>query len=190
MLLSYLNTEKDLTRKKGFYLAFIFLIGLTISYSALGLIGFFAANIAQIGVYLYYIIGIAMVLFGLHFSEIIKLKLPTGSSRFDNFRKIYLRYRGGTGTFIMGLVFGLLICPCCLPGLLGIFALTFAKGKLVYGASLVFIYTIGHGIPLLIIGTSAGAIRKFEKIQRWSSYINLVSGILMVIVGLLFIWIA
>lgn len=190
MLLSYLGTEENLNRKKGFFLAFIFLIGLTISYSAMGSIGFLAANQVQMGVYLYYIIGIAIILLGLHFAEIIKLRLPTSSSRLDNFRKLYLKYRGGTGTFIMGLVFGLLVCPCCLPGLLGIFALTFAKGKLVYGASLVFVYTLGHGIPLLLVGVSAGAIRKFERLQTWSSYINLVSGTLMVIIGLLFVWIA
>jgi cytochrome c-type biogenesis protein len=186
--LGYLGSEELVSKVRGFCLAFILLLGLTVSYSSLGLVGFIANNIIDIGTGLYYLVGIVMVLMGLHFAEIIRLRIPV-PSRLYSLKQYYSSHRGPIGSFMLGIIFGLMLCPCCLPGLLAIFAYTFAEGKLLYGITLVFAYTLGHGIPLLLVGLFASTIQMMKALQRWRAHINLATGTLMILAGLLFLWI-
>ncbi len=185
--IGYVGSEQEMTKTKGFALSFLLLIGLTVSYSSLGLVSFLANNVINIGIGLYYAVGILMVLMGLHFAEIIRVRIPT-PNKLRELKDYYSKYRGPAGSLMLGGVFGFMLCPCCLPGLLAIFALTFAKGQLAYGALLVFSYTLGHGIPLLAVGIFTGAIKVMTAIQRWRDHVNLATGTLMVIAGLLFLW--
>ena len=175
-LLGYTGSAKGVTKVWGFFLAFMFLVGLVISYTILGTVGFVAVNAVEIGNALYYFAGAVVIIMGLHFTGIVQIRLR--------------KFSGPAATVSMGLVFGLMLCPCCIPGLLTIFTFTFAQGKLAYGISLVFAYTIGHGIPLLLVGMFAGAIRTFKKLQVYSEYINLGLGTIMIVVGVFLIWIA
>ncbi len=189
VLLGHVAKEKDVDYTKGFFISFIFLIGLTIAYGLFGVFGFLTTNINIISNNIYYIVGIVAIIMGLHFAGIIDIKLPTSSDRFRGFRNLYNRYRGPGGGFIMGFTFGLLLCPCCIPGLLFIISFTFIKGNFLFGIVLLFIYVIGHGIPLLIVGTFSGAITGLKRIQKYSTYVNLIVGTLIFLAGLLFLWI-
>lgn len=186
-LMGYIGSEERLTKTRGFLLAFLMLIGIAISYSSLGLVGYIAANIAKIGAGLYYFVGFMAVLMGLHFAGVLRFRIPV-PGRLRSLKEKYAHYRGPTGSFMLGIVFGLMLCPCCLPGLLTIFALTFAKGQLLYGMLLVFAFTLGHGLPLLAVGLFAGAIKVFAGIQRWQEHISLANGTLMIIAGLVMLW--
>lgn len=187
-IIGYVGSEEHMTRGKGFSLAFVSLLGLTLSYISLGLVSFIASNIINIGTNLYIVIGIVMVLMGLHFAGLVRITIPT-FGKLRELKSRYSKYRGPTGSFLLGAVFGLMMCPCCLPGLVAIFGLTFAKGSVLYGALLVFVYTLGHGIPILVVGTLTGEAKVLTAARRWSEHVNLLTGTLMIIVGLLFIWI-
>lgn len=187
-LIGYVGSEENMSRGKGFYLAFISLIGLTVSYASLGLVSFIASNIIKIGTNLYIFIGIVMVLMGLHFAGLVRISIPT-SGKLRELKNRYSKYRGPVGSFLLGAVFGLMMCPCCLPGLVAIFGLTFAQGDILYGTLLVFSYTLGHGIPILVVGTLTGEAKVLTTARRWSEHVNLLTGTLMIIVGLLFVWV-
>lgn len=185
--MGYVGSEERLTKSRGLFLAFVMLVGITISYSSLGLVGFVAANISSIGESLYYLVGLLAVLLGLHHAGVVRLRIPT-PGRLRALKEKYAHYRGPTGSLMLGVVFGLMICPCCLPGLLTIFALTFAKGQIAYGVLLVFSYTLGHGIPLLMVGLTAGAIKVLSAVQRYQEHVSLATGTMMIIAGLIMLW--
>jgi cytochrome c-type biogenesis protein len=65
-----------------------------------------------------------------------------------------------------------------------------AKGALLYGAGLLFIYALGRGVPVVLAGTFTGVLKSFQKLGRWSEVIEKVSGVIVIGVGLYFLWMA
>ena len=64
------------------------------------------------------------------------------------------------------------------------------KINIVYGATLLFVYALGRGIPVFFAGSFTGVLKQFQKLGKWSVWIEKASGLVMVIIGLYFIWIA
>lgn len=187
---SYLGTQKELSQRRSLYLALIFVAGLTVSYTFLGLAAYLAVNLFRLGTYMYYAAGAIAVLGGLHFAEIIRLRLPSDFRLAGYLRGFAARRGGSTGFFGMGSAFGLMICPCCLPPIFTIFAFTFAKGKLAYGIILLFVFTLVHSIPLIAASAFTGTLGVLKKVQIYRAYVSVISGSLMVTTGLLLLWIA
>ena len=59
-----------------------------------------------------------------------------------------------------------------------------------YGAALLFLYALGCGVPVVLAGSFAGALKRLRQFGRWNERINQVSGALLVAVGLYFLWVA
>jgi cytochrome c biogenesis protein CcdA len=188
--MGYLGSEKELSQKKSIFLTLAFVAGLTASYSLLGLAGYLAVGLFRLGTYMYYLGGVVAVLGGLHFAEIIRLRLPHGSGLFRALKRVAQQKGGMIGFSSMGAGFGLIICPCCLTPVFTIFALTLAKGQIVYGLALLSTFTLFHSIPLLVVAAFAGSLSYLKRIQAYRVYIGMASGSLMVFTGLLLLWIA
>lgn len=186
----YLGSRNELSQRRSLYLALVFVAGLTVSYSFLGLAGYLAVNLFRLGTYMYYVAGIIAVLGGLHFAEIIRLRLPSDLRLARYLRGLASDRGGSTGFFAMGSAFGLMICPCCLAPIFTIFALTFAKGDLAYGIILLSVFTLTHSIPLIAVSAFTGALGVLKKVQTYRAYVSMISGSLMVTTGLLLLWIA
>jgi cytochrome c-type biogenesis protein len=88
------------------------------------------------------------------------------------------------------LVSGLVASQCATPVLVAILTYVMAKGALVYGAALLFVYALGRCVPVVLAGTFTGALKNFQKMGRWSEVIEKASGVIIIGVGLYFIWIA
>lgn len=68
----------------------------------------------------------------------------------------------------------------------GILALAMGTGTALSGAYLLVIYSIGLGLPFLIVGIAFDFMRRYLVwLQRYSAIIHVVSGVLMIIVGIL-----
>ena len=59
-----------------------------------------------------------------------------------------------------------------------------AKGTPLFGAVLLAAYAVGHGLPLLILGTFAGAAARMRQVGQWMPTIQKGSG--WVLVGVAF----
>jgi cytochrome c-type biogenesis protein len=65
-----------------------------------------------------------------------------------------------------------------------------AKGAILYGAALLFVYALGRGVPIVLAGTFTGALKSLQKFGRWNSLFEKAAGIVIIAVGLYFVWIA
>jgi len=65
-----------------------------------------------------------------------------------------------------------------------------AKGALIYGAGLLFVYALGRGMPVVLAGTFTGVLKRMQAFGRWSEVFEKVAGVVVIAVGLYFVWIA
>jgi cytochrome c-type biogenesis protein len=96
--------------------------------------------------------------------------------------------RGPAGAFVMGVAFAFGWTPCVGPILAGIFTMAAEGNNPAGGALLLFIYSMGMGIPFLLSGLFVGlALRAFARIRRHLRTIQIVCGVILVIYGALLI---
>jgi cytochrome c-type biogenesis protein len=93
---------------------------------------------------------------------------------------------GYVRSFLTGGVFSLAWTPCAGPVLGGILTLALNTDLLVASAVLLFIYALGVGVPFLVLGvTLNAALPVLHWMRRYSVYITIVSGVLLIILGIL-----
>lgn len=85
-------------------------------------------------------------------------------------------------------MFSLAIAPCATPILLGILTLVAMQGDLLYGATLMFIYGLGAGLPLLLVGHGMDRMQDWLITSRHQRWLRRASGLLLIGVGLYIAW--
>ncbi len=161
-----------------------FVLGFTVAFTIMGA-GAGLAGFA-IGAHLILIrriAGIFLISLGLYMFA--SLKIPR-----LNFEK-RLTPSQGTATsylrsFLTGGIFSLAWTPCVGPILGGILTLAWASETAWHGALLLAIYSLGLGIPFLIIGAAFDSIVPLlRRIRRHSMAIYISGGVLLIVVGIL-----
>jgi len=90
----------------------------------------------------------------------------------------------------MGLLFGLVLSPCATPVLAVIITYVASTGSVYYGASLLFAYGLGHGLPLILAGTFTASIKQLPRFRKYAHYITWLSGVVLIMLGLYFLIVA
>ncbi len=93
---------------------------------------------------------------------------------------------GAAGGLMLGVSLGIVWTPCIGPILGAILMMVAVQGDILYGGILLVIYSLGLGLPLLAIAyTSHFTLKPFVK---YSVIIKRISGIILVLAGLYFIF--
>ena len=187
LIMGYVGGSSNLSRFRSFSLSLAFAIGLALTFMLLGV---FAALIGGLvgaaTTWWYYLVAGICFLIGLNMLGVLQINLPLA---FGGFRE-RIGLKGIPGALALGLVSGLVASQCATPVLAAILTYVMAKGALLYGAGLLFVYALGRGVPVVLAGTFTGALKSFQKLGHWSNVIEKVSGVIVIGVGLYFLWIA
>lgn len=154
----------------GFSLVFVAL-GATASYIGSFLLPYRALLVRSAGVF---IIIMALVTMGL-----FRLPLFYREKRFQINRTV-----GLWSALPLGMAFGLGWTPCVGPVLTSILALATTQGKEQEGALLLFVYSLGLGVPFLAVALFAG--KMFSALKRFRRYylaLNLGGGAILLVMG-------
>ncbi|MFQ5874964.1 MAG: cytochrome c biogenesis protein CcdA [Dehalococcoidia bacterium] len=167
--------------------AIAFVIGFSVVFTALGAaLGLVGAGSwrdwLEIGA------GILLILLGLNLSGVVKF------GRLTEFLYRERRLNIGAGekpsylrSGVVGSAFAIGWTPCVGPILAGILSLTL-EGSVTEGAFLMFAYSLGLGLPFLAVGAFLGVARRWlKKINPYMDLIELVSGLLLILIGALII---
>jgi cytochrome c-type biogenesis protein len=96
--------------------------------------------------------------------------------------------RGPAGAFLMGIAFAFGWTPCVGPILGSILTMAAEGNDPAAGALLLFVYSLGMGIPFLVAGLFVGwALRAFARIRRHLRVIQIVCGAILIIYGVLLV---
>lgn len=167
-----------------FFHSLSFIIGFSLVFISLGagagLIGQAVSSHLQM---VRWISGGLMILFGL-------MMLASPRIPWLNYEKrLSSNQSAATGhlrSFIIGVLFALAWTPCAGPVLAGILTLAFSSESAGQGSLLLGFYSLGVGLPFLIVGLVFDSILPFlKRIYRFSVYIYIFSGLLLLAVGIL-----
>lgn len=126
--------------------------------------------------------GILIIIFGLYVAGVIKLGFLSRE------KKVHLEEKpvGYLGSFLVGVTFAAGWTPCVGPILGTILLYASQSGSVGYGILLLSVYSIGLGLPFFLSSLALNTfLSYFKKIQRYLKFINLISGILLIIAGIL-----
>lgn len=187
VVIGYVGGQHQLTKTKGFWLSVFFTLGSSITFMVLGLIAALVGGIfGTERMLLYWFVALVCFLIGLHLLGAFKLNLDF-LTRLQPKRVIA---RGYIGALLLGLIVGLAGSQCGTPVLVAILGLVMAKGKVAYGATLLFAYGLGRGVPIILAGTFTGVVKALPAMERWTRWMETGAGIVLIAIGLYFVWIA
>lgn len=86
---------------------------------------------------------------------------------------------GFFSAFLAGIIFSFAILPCATPALVALLSVA-ATGSLLMGSTLLFTYSLGAGIPLVIIGTLFGKITASQVALKYGRIINKATGVILI----------
>jgi len=187
VVIGYVGGQHDLTRAKGFWLSSFFTVGSSVTFMVLGVV---AATVGGLfgteSKVLHWFVAFVCFLIGLSLLGALKVS-------FDFLARLKpkrVAMTGFTGAFLLGLVVGLAGSQCGTPVLVAVLSIAMLKGKLAYGASLLFAYGLGRGAPVVLAGTFTGVLKALPSMARWTRWMETAAGAVLVAIGLYFVWIA
>jgi cytochrome c-type biogenesis protein len=128
------------------------------------------------------IAGLVIILFGIFKLGLIRHLAFYREARFQ----LKDRRFGVFGAMLIGAAFAFGWTPCIGPILGSILAYAATLGKVSQGISLLVIYSMGLGVPFLIVTFALNRFfRIFDRIKKHLRLIEIVSGIIMIILGLM-----
>lgn len=187
--LSYEELAGENKSKLGFLKMFtptlFFVLGFSVVFCALGAAaGLVGEILEKHGRMLSYLAGVFMIFFGLYLTGLITPSFLMREKRAD------IRHRplGLAGSFVVGLGFAAGWTPCVGPVLGSILALAASEQSVDLGLRLLAVYSLGLGLPFLLISLSWGAawsfLSRMRPVLKWSAR---VMGGLLIVLGVLVI---
>lgn len=177
--------EREVNQKKLIALArtFGFVIGFTIIFIIMGSSASFIGRmfIRKKDIFSK-ISGIIIIAFGLNLMGVIRLKFLSVDRRVSGPKKVNSWF----SSILMGMAFAAGWTPCFGPILASILIYASTSNTLSQGVFLLFIYSIGMAIPFILTAVFINVFSRFlEKAEKIMMYLPKISGLIMVIFGLL-----
>jgi len=169
---------ENISTKRAFFLSVVYVLAMSIAYTFAGVLaGLFGANLQAalqspwvITLFALVFVGLSMSMFGyyeLQMPNAIQSKLSSATEK-----------KGGVlGVAIMGFLSALIVGPCVAAPLAGALIYIGQTGDAVLGGIALFALSIGMGMPLILVGTSAGKF--MPKPGAWMDATKAVFGVLM-----------
>jgi thiol:disulfide interchange protein DsbD len=177
--------QKQVTKSSGFLLSLAYVLGMAITYAVAGVVaalsGTLISNALQnpwaLGIGALIFVGLALSMFGFY-----ELQLPSAlQSKFSDRAN---KMKGGNfaGVFAMGALSAVILGPCVAPPLAAALAFIAQTGNTVLGGAALFVLALGMGVPLLLIGVSAGAL--LPRAGGWMNAVKYFFGVMMLAIAI------
>ena len=174
----------NVTTGRAFSLSLVYVLGMAITYTVAGTL--FAAAGQQVQavfqqpwiviLFAGLFVALALSMFGL-FTLQVPAAIQTRLADVSN------RQKAGSflGVAVMGALSALIITTCVAPPLVATLVVIGQSGDMVRGAAALFAMSLGMGVPLLIVGASAGKL--LPKAGAWMDTVKQLFGVMMLAVA-------
>ncbi len=175
-----LGGRQRLSTARALLLAFIYVQGMALTYTALGLVVAAAGLQFQAALqHPYVLIGLSIIftLLALSMFGLFTLQLP--SSLQTRLALMSNRQQGGSpgGVFMMGAIAGLICSPCTTAPLSAILLYIAQSGNLWLGGGTLYLYALGMGLPLILVTVFGN--RLLPKSGPWMAHVKTAFGFII-----------
>ena len=180
--ISYFAGGGERNKRKTILGALGFVTGFTLVFVTMGaLAGFLGSLLTKYQVALNIISGLVVIFFGLNFLGIFKLNIFKGIRT-----TVKTDGMGFFSALLFGVIFSVGWTPCVGAFLGSALMLASQQGHVIEGIVMLLFYSVGLGIPFLLSAVLIDHLKStFDFIKRHYKVINLVSGCLLILVGIL-----
>jgi len=174
------NRGQNVTKMHGFILALAYVLGMAITYAIAGVAAGLSGSMLSAALQNAWVLGTFAVIFVLlSFSMFGFYDLQLPGTLQTKLSEEASQLKGGqlTGVFGMGALSALIVGPCVAAPLAGALLYISQTRDVVLGGSALFMMALGMGVPLLILGASAGAL--LPKTGAWMESVKKFFGVLL-----------
>ena len=180
--------SETVTGRRGFLLSVAYVLAMAATYALLGVLaGSFHLNLqaASQNVWAISAFSLVFILLALSMFGFYELRLPAVLQT-RLFALSQPQQRGGwRGAAVMGAVSAVIVGPCVAPPLAGALLYISQTGNALLGGTALFFMGLGFGVPLLVIGASAGSL--LPRAGPWMEKVKQVFGVIMAGVAIWFL---
>jgi cytochrome c-type biogenesis protein len=185
---AYMGAAAAGSRRRAVWLSAVYVLGMAVVYTVLGVV------VAMLGktfgqftrsAWVFAPVGLLMLLFGVAMLDLISIPVPGFAG------KVQAKgaQRGGAlGALLMGFAAGFVAAPCTAPVLLTLLTHVARTRDVVWGGTLMFVFSLGLGVLLMIVGIFSGIMGTLPKPGTWMVIVKKSFGILMLAVGVWFLY--
>jgi len=179
----YIGSRTGESRRRAFLLSVSYAVGMALTYAALGMAAGLSGSVfgeATAHPLAYLVLGNVCILFSLSLFDVFHL--PT-LALFTATGRPREKARGAGGAFVVGLLSGLIVGPCTAPVLGGLLLYVGANRHPFFGATLLFTFALGMGLPVVALGTFAGLLANLPKAGGWTVKVQRAFGVVLLLAG-------
>lgn len=173
---------ENTVNKTVFYNSVFFVVGFSLIFTIMGVLSSSAGGLLfKNKLLIQKFLGIILFVLGLHISGILSIPLLNIEKR----KVIKTSRKGYIQSMIVGISFGFGWSPCIGPFLGSVLVIASTQSKL-KGGLLLFIYSLGLGLPFIIAGLLSGRFFRFiSKHKKVFFWMEKISGLLISLIGIL-----
>jgi len=165
---------------RAFRLSLVYVLAMAVTYTAAGIVVGLSGENIQIWLQNPWVLSAfagLLVLLSLSMFGFYELRLPHAVHSRLHAVSSGQPQGSYTGAGVMGFLSALIVGPCINAPLIGALIYIANVGDAVIGGTALFALSMGMGLPLLVIGTSAGKL--LPKAGSWMGTVKAVSGVLL-----------
>ncbi len=169
-----------ISRGRGFALSLTYVLGMAVTYAAAGVAAGMTGTLLAAALQSPWVLSaFALVFVVLSFSMFgfYELQLPTALQSKLSEESGHLQGGRGIGVFVMGALSALIVGPCVAAPLAGALLYIGQTGDALLGGTALFVMALGMGVPLLIVGLSAGTL--LPRAGAWMEAVKKGFGVLL-----------
>ena len=203
-MISYVGSLQEESKNKnkkytfqGFWIGVIFTLGMSLVFFLFGMIISSLGIFLEVSTLFYLIAGIVLIILGINIfkplRELLRISSQSESSSkiMDKGQNLFTKISKKSiyfGAFFLGILFSIGWAPCAISLMMPVFVLILAqKIPILTGGLLLFVFGIGHGIPIIPLCTVTSSVRgkvgnKYVKVGRW---MHRIFGIIIIVIGII-----
>ena len=179
---AFIGSKASGSKLRGLILSIFYVLGVSTTYSALGAFAALSGKLfGQVSSkpWVYLLLGNIFIILGLSMLGVFTFRFPAFLGRI----RPKTQGKGFFTIYILGIVSGLVAGPCTAAVLAALLAYVATKQNLIYGVSLLFTFSMGMGVLLIIVGTFAGVIVALPKPGPWMERVKKGIGWALILLG-------